>query len=138
MPGSERILVIDPGSSKSGIGVFESPGTCLYKSRVGTDSIIECVREMVQNYGPSTLVIGNGTTSSALVSRLKQSSLNVPIELIDESYSTEQARALWRAETPARGVRRLIPRSLWLPDEPLDAYVTQILASRYFQSQSNS
>jgi hypothetical protein len=50
--------------------------------------------------------------------------------LIDEAHSTEEARALWLAEHPAKGLRRLIPAALRVPDGPVDMYVPQVLAAR--------
>ena len=138
MPDQLRIVVIDPGSSKSGIGVYDRPGVCLVKSVAVTELLTVTIDSLLAEYMPEKFVVGNGTTSQQVINLLNKKYTTIPVETVDEAHSTEEARELWRKEASAHGIRRLIPRALWVPDGPLDAYVTQILADRYFKCQSSS
>ncbi len=61
------------------------------------------------------------------------SDLGVPVEVVDEKYSTLRARERYFRENPPRGLRRFIPISLQTPREPYDDCAAVILAEQFLQ-----
>jgi hypothetical protein len=57
--------------------------------------------------------------------------LGVPVHIIDETDTTYRARALYFAEHPPRGWRRLLPLGLQVPPGPIDDYAAMLIARRY-------
>ncbi len=132
------ILVIDPGSAKVGIGVVNRSGETLYRDVIPAGELVATVVSINTRFKPDAIICGNGTRSADACSSLRAIDGLPPLSLIDEAHSTEEARTLWLSENPARGLKRLIPRSLRVPDGPVDAYVPQVLAARYFGGASKT
>ncbi len=129
------VLAIDPGSSKCGIAVASESGEIVYRAIVATCELISLVRDLVAGYRPIQLVCGNGTGSVAILRDLMSAGLSTPITPVDESYTSEAARIRYIKENPARGLARLLPRSLRTPSVPYDDYVAIILAERFWRRQ---
>jgi len=73
-------------------------------------------------------VLGDGTAAKIVEDALAKSASNIPVRKVDESHTSEQARALYIEQNPPRGLKKLIPRTLRVPDAPYDDYVAVILA----------
>ena len=58
-----------------------------------------------------------------------------PLHVVDEKYSTEEARELYWELFPPKGWRRLIPLGLQTPPEPLDGYAAVVQARRFLQQE---
>ena len=85
-------------------------------------------------FSPERLIEGNGTTSKEARERIQRALPELPIEVIDEYRTTEQAkREYWKAHPPA-GLRRFIPTTMQVPPVPVDDFVAVILATRYLSS----
>ncbi len=80
----------------------------------------------------ATIVVGNGTGHDAVCELLARRQLTY--QLIDEAYTTLQARDLFFAEHPPRGLARLLPRGLRTPPRPIDDYAAYAIARRYVSS----
>ena len=132
------VLAIDPGSAKCGVALVSEDGEPLYRAVSPTEALMEEVRTLIGRYRPHLLVMGRGTGSRALLNALKDAGLGLPIESVDEGYTTEEARKRFLAENPARGWKRLLPKALRTPDRPVDDYVALILAERHWKSQQAS
>ena len=57
----------------------------------------------------------------------------MPVHLIDERETTLRARALYFADHPPRGWRRLIPLGMQLPPCPIDDYAAVLIGRRFLQ-----
>ena len=101
---SRAVLGIDPGTRKTGYA-------------------------LVADAASPSVALGGGTNVRILQERL--SVLGVPIHIIDETDTTYRARALYFAENPPKGWRRLIPLGLQLPPRPIDDYAALLIARRY-------
>ena len=135
---SPTVLAIDPGSEKCGVAVVAQSGAISLHTIVPTASLIPAVRALVEEHRPEHLVCGRGTGSKQILRDLEAANLQVPISPVDESYTSEAARARYVVENPPRGIARLLPRSLRTPPVPYDDYVAIILAERFWQQQSDS
>ena len=55
----------------------------------------------------------------------------IPVEIVDEYRTTDDARrAYWKAHPP-RGWRRFLPTGMQVPPVPVDDFVAVLLAQRY-------
>jgi hypothetical protein len=130
MPESEEpLLSIDPGRSKWGIAVIERSGRCLHREVASNDLALARIRNLRAKFGATVLLLGDRTGSDAAGRRLEE--LSLPIRRISEHRTTLLARELYWRDRPPRGWRRLIPRGLLTPPEPLDGYAAEALALRY-------
>ena len=85
--------------------------------------------------GAGVLVIGDGTTSSAMQQVVRDLVPDKELVVIDETGSTEAARPLYWQENPPAGWRKLVPRGLLVPPGPMDGYAAAILALRFIKQE---
>lgn len=123
-----KVLAVDPGRDKCGLAVV-TPDCVILKQIIPRSEIARIVVEMVSEHAPDEIIVGNGTGSSGLIEELK--SLSIPLLAVEESYSTQRARARYFRENPPKGLLRFIPRGLLSPPCPVDDYAAVILAERY-------
>jgi len=126
----KTVLAIDPGRAKCGLAVASENGL-LYKSIIHTDEIAGSIKQLIGGYGVEAIVIGNGTYSGSLVEEVEKLNLPLPIEIVEEAYSTQRARVRYFQENPRRGLWRLIPVGLLFPPCAVDDYAAVILAEDY-------
>jgi hypothetical protein len=89
------------------------------------------VQGAVRTYAPTALISGGGTGSKPLLQELDGADLPLPIQIVDESHSSEAARRRFISENRAPFPQCLLPRALRTPWLPYDDYVAVILAERY-------
>lgn len=129
---ADRVLAIDPGRAKCGLALVSREGQVLFRAVVPTEQTLDEIRRLMAAYLPCALVIGMGTGSKPLYEALKTTLAETPLHPVDESYTSEAARARYLAENPPRGLQRILPRCLRTPPCPYDDYVAVILAERYW------
>lgn len=129
--GGASIAAIDPGREKCGFAVLKDTGETLYQTVLETAHLAEAVEEASVKYGFTILLLGDGTTSGEAKKRLHD--LSVDIVVVDEKYTTEDARRMYWEAHPPKGWRRLIPVTMQLPPVPVDDYVAVLLAKRYIK-----
>ena len=126
------IISIDPGKSKCGIAVVNSSGEVLKREVVSTTNIVEILSEFINEYSANKFLIGSGTFSKTVKKMIINSLPNIPIEVIDEKYSTEVARKLYFKEYPPKGIFKIIPLGLQIPPVPYDDFAAVVLEKKYF------
>ena len=126
------LLAIDPGSAKCGVAVVERDGEVVYQAVVPAEGLAATALDLALAYRPLAVVVGNGTGSKPLLLQLQAAGLPAPLVPVDESHTSEAARALYLEAHPARGWQRLLPPSLRTPSVPYDDYVAVLLARRYW------
>ena len=130
---SQVVLAIDPGKEKCGLAVVDRDKGVL-KKKVGLSlNLEEEIREMIKDYCPSLIILGDRTGSKEIKRSLIEANLGLDIREVDEHLSTWEAEKRFLKENPPRGIWRLIPQSLQIPKEPFDDYVAVILAEKYFE-----
>ncbi len=129
---SDAVLGIDPGTQKAGFAVVEQISkTPLIVGIERLDHLIDRVRQLLASYKVHAIALGRGTHASEVAQMLD--SVEVPVHLIDEHETTWRARALYFADHPPRGWRRLIPLGLLLPPRPIDDYAAVLIARRFIE-----
>lgn len=102
-----------------------------YRAIVGADAILETIAVLQQQYPLSLLVMGDQTTAKEWHARLMGLKEPLRVVLIDERYSSLEARdRYWKMYAP-QGWQRLLPKGLRQPSQPLDDIVAMILIERY-------
>lgn len=132
------VLGIDPGRSKVGLAVVRGDGSVLYRAVLTIEDFKEELEPLCLRFHPRCIVVGGGTGFRALEALLRNLSPDVPVHVVNEAYTSEEARRRFLRENPPRGWRRLIPSWLRTPEQPYDDYVAIILAERYLQEVSQN
>ena len=129
-------LGIDPGRDKTGVALVDKAGTVFAVH----DSVLKFLYDQLQVSNAwglrkklKAIVIGDGTGSEEHISWLKKVLPGFPLHVVDEKYSTEEARTLYWELFPPKGWRRLIPLGLQTPPEPLDGYAAVVQVRRFLQ-----
>lgn len=124
------VLGIDPGTRKAGFAVVERSGgdvLALGVEPVGT--LADRIALLVPAYAIEAVALGRGTNAAAIGAIL--GTFGLAVHLVDETETTLRARALYFADHPPRGWRRLIPLGLLVPPRPIDDYAALLIARRY-------
>ena len=126
-------LGIDPGRSKTGLALVDSVGK-IVKLHIGESQNIDNeIMEFIKKSCPGQIVLGNGTNSRNICEVVQKVLPDILITVVEESFSTEEARTLYWQENPPKGLKKLIPLGLLVPPIPLDAYAAVILVRRFLE-----
>lgn len=127
---SRAVLGIDPGTRKVGFALVEDADSpALARGIEPLETLVERIGPLLEQHPISAVALGSGTNAARLAGMLE--SLGVPVHVIDETGTTYRARALYFAEHPPRGWRRLLPLGLQVPPGPIDDYAAMLIARRY-------
>ena len=125
------VAAIDPGREKCGVAVVDEDGRVLEQAVIATVLLADEMTARVKEFRPERILLGNGTTSRTAEETIREAIPDVPVEIVDEYRTTDDARiAYWKANPPS-GWRRFFPTSMQVPPAPVDDYVAVILARRY-------
>lgn len=128
------VLAIDPGQQKCGVAIVKGKST-LYQAVLRREDYLSVILEKIAKYQVEQIVLGDGTRSKEFCSEIERCVPDLPIALVDEAFSTEEARARFWQQHVRKGWRRFVPVSMQLPTEPYDDYVAVILAERFIAQQ---
>ena len=133
MPEEEIIIAIDPGTKKCGYAVVDSNLSVLQREVIFTEKIAKTIEDSLNIYKINKIILGNGTNYKNIEKRLKNHFPRLKIILIEEEFSTLEARKKYFKAHPPRGIFKLIPLSLRVPPCHYDDFVAVILAEKYFK-----
>ncbi|MBU1290634.1 MAG: Holliday junction resolvase RuvX [bacterium] len=134
MPEEEIIIAIDPGIKKCGYAVVDSTLSVLQREVISTEKIAKTIEDSLNIYKINKIILGNGTNYKNIEERLKNHFLQLKIILIEEDFSTLEARKKYFEAHPPRGILKIIPLSLRVPPCHYDDFVAVILAEKYFRN----
>ena len=123
------IIGVDPGRDKCGVAVLNSGGVVKFSKVVPTDELELTLQKLSAQFDVELLILGNGTTH--IDAENKINALNLPVKVVDEKFTTEEARKLYWKKNPPRGWRKFLPTSMQVPPEPVDNLVAEILVLRH-------
>ncbi len=129
------VLGTDPGRDKCGIAVLNSDGEIKFQEVVATENFSEIVSGLATKFKIETVILGNGTTHKSAAEKIRE--LGLPLKIVDEKHTTEQARKLYWVKNPPTGWRKILPTTMLVPPQPVDALVAEILARRYLESKKS-
>jgi RNase H-fold protein (predicted Holliday junction resolvase) len=128
------ILGFDPGKDKCGIAVMESNGKIHFHQVVSTGEVEQKIKNLRDRYGIEKIVIGDQTMAKQWGDRLTRILTDTPIILVDERYSSLEARDRYWQMYPPKFWQRLIPQGMRQPPRPIDDIVAIILVERFLAS----
>jgi RNase H-fold protein (predicted Holliday junction resolvase) len=133
-PEQPVILGFDPGRQKCGLAVIGVDRTLYYHQVIPASAVIKTIQELQQQFPISILVMGNQTSAQDWQQQLKaQLSDSLRIVLVNERYSSLEARHRYWQMYPPRGLYRLVPQGMRTPPRPVDDIVAILLIERYLE-----
>jgi RNase H-fold protein (predicted Holliday junction resolvase) len=128
------ILGFDPGRDKCGLAVMGREQQLLYHQVVASQEAIATIQQLCQQFPIETILMGDQTTAKSWKQKIvRDLEASVPIVLVDERYSSLEARDRYWQMYPPKGIQRLIPQGLREPPRPIDDIVAILLIERYLQ-----
>jgi RNase H-fold protein (predicted Holliday junction resolvase) len=125
------ILGFDPGRQKCGLAIMGLDRTLFYRSVIAADAVIATIQQLQQKYPISLIVMGDQTSAADWQNQLTQLAEPLRVVLVDERYSSLEARDRYWQINPPQGLQRLIPQGMRQPQEPIDDIVAMLLIERY-------
>lgn len=123
---------IDPGRDKCGVAVLNSEGKIFFQEVVITENLEDTVKNLSKLFDLEIAILGDGTTHKSAEKIIKNF---LPVKIIDEKHTTEQARKLYWEKNPPTGWRKFLPTSMQVPPEPVDAIVAEILIKKFLNGE---
>jgi RNase H-fold protein (predicted Holliday junction resolvase) len=139
---NETILGFDPGKDKCGVAVMDGVGgaslkedrVLLYHQVLLTGEVIAQISSLSQQYHVSRIVMGDQTTAKQWQQQLTTAFPDLPISLVDERYSSLEARDRYWQMYPPNFLTKLIPQGMRQPPRSIDDLVAIILIERYLSN----
>lgn len=126
------LLGFDPGRDKCGLAVMGADLKLYYHQVIPAVEAIAAIQALRQQFPISLLVMGDQTTAKQWKQQLEQElSEPLAIVMVDERYSSLEARDRYWQMYPPRGFSKLLPQGLRQPPRPVDDIVAIILLERY-------
>lgn len=133
----QKYLGIDPGRSKTGLALVDAAGSILALHIAHTEHIEVELSAFAGKEQLAGIIMGDGTNSKAIGQTVSKVFAAVPLALVGEAHSTEEARTLYWQVNPPRGWRKLVPLGMLVPSEPLDAYAAVVQVKRWLALQGS-
>ncbi|NJO43653.1 MAG: pre-16S rRNA-processing nuclease YqgF [Cyanobacteria bacterium CRU_2_1] len=133
-PDQPVILGFDPGRQKCGIAVMGVDRRLLYHQVIPASDAIPTIQTLRQQYPISILVMGDQTSAKEWKQKITSELVDpLRIVLVDERYSTLEARDRYWQMYPPQGLRRLFPKVIRNIPRPIDDIVAILLIERYLE-----
>ncbi|MDB9446091.1 pre-16S rRNA-processing nuclease YqgF [Anabaena sp. CS-542/02] len=131
-PTQPVILGFDPGKDKCGLAVMGLDRQLYYHQVVTAQKAIATIETLRQQFPVSLMVMGNQTTAKQWKQQLREALVEqLSIVLVDERYSTLEARDRYWQMYPPKGLTKLVPQGMRQPPRPIDDIVALLLIERY-------
>lgn len=131
-PKQPVILGFDPGRDKCGLAVIGVDRQLYYHEVVPATEATATIVSLRQKFPISLLVMGDQTTAKQWKQQLLQELTDpLNIVLVDERYTSLEARERYWQMYPPQGLRKLLPQGMRQPPRPIDDIVAILLIERY-------
>ncbi len=127
------LLGLDPGRAKCGLAVVGTDRSLYYHQVVPVEEVTSTIQTLRETYPISGIVMGDQTGSQHWQQQLRALPDVPRITLVDERYSSLEARDRYWEMYPPTGLGRLIPQSLRSISRPIDDIVAILLVERYLK-----
>jgi RNase H-fold protein (predicted Holliday junction resolvase) len=128
------ILGFDPGRQKCGVAVMGLDRSLHFHEVVPSPNLLATIERLCQDYPISLLVMGDQTSAKEWQQQLQEHfQSNLRIMVVDERYSSLEARNRYWQMYPPRGLTRLLPEGMRTPPRPVDDIVAIVLIERYLE-----
>ena len=131
-PSDSVILGFDPGRDKCGVAVMGLDRQLRFHEVVSSSEAINTIEDLYLKYPISLLVMGDQTTAKRWKQEIQEKlSPTVNIILVDERYTSLEARDRYWLMYPPKGLIKLLPKGMRTPPRPIDDIVAILLIERY-------
>ncbi|MFK0733351.1 MAG: pre-16S rRNA-processing nuclease YqgF [Gloeotrichia echinulata HAB0833] len=131
-PTQPVILGFDPGRDKCGVAVMGLDRQLYYHQVIPANEAIATIDTLRQKFPISLVVMGDQTTAKQWKKQLSQELTDaLNIILVDERYTTLEARDRYWQMYPPKGLTRLLPHGMRQPPRAIDDIVAILLIERY-------
>ncbi len=137
-PTKSMILGFDPGRDKCGLAVMGMHRELYDHQVVSAEEAIATIQSLCQQFPISLLVMGDQTTAKTWKQQLVENLPALAIFMVDERYSSLEARDRYWQMYPPTGFSKLLPQSLRQPPRPIDDIVAILLIERYLNRLAQS
>ena len=128
------IFGFDPGRDKCGLAVMGRDRQLHYHQVVPAAEAIATIQALRQQFPISLMVMGNQTTAKSWQQQIIQALPELSIVMVDERYTSLEARDRYWQMYPPKGLSQLIPQGMRQPPRPIDDIVAILLIERYLQN----
>lgn len=135
LPGP-TLLGFDPGRIKCGLAIVGLDRVLHYHKVVAVESVPRTIQNLRSTYSVSSIVMGDQTGSQRWKAELAALPNAPRITLVDERYSSLEARDRYWEMYPPQGLGKLMPQSLRSIPRPIDDIVAILLVERYLKRLS--
>ena len=126
-----KAIAIDPGMYKCGLVIADVLQKKVNKAEViQSDYLLSYIKNLNQNKGKFQFLIGNGTTSTQYISALKEFIPNLIIA--EEKNSSFRAKERYFEIFPIEGLKKIIPREVFILNKNLDALAALIILEDFY------
>ncbi|MBT9317914.1 RuvC family protein [Leptothoe spongobia] len=125
------ILGFDPGRYKCGLAIVGLDRSLCYHEVVLAAKVVDHIESLRQTYPISLIVMGDQTGAQLWKQELSRLNEAPNVILVDERYSSLEARDRYWEMFPPKGLNRLLPQSLRSIPRPIDDIVAILLIERY-------
>ncbi|MEA5462169.1 resolvase [Leptothoe sp. PORK10 BA2] len=125
------ILGFDPGRYKCGLAIVGVDRTLCYHEVILVGEVIDHIESLRQTYPISLIVMGDQTGAKLWKHELSRLQEAPNVILVDERYSSLEARDLYWEMFPPKGLSRLLPQRIRSIPRPIDDIVAILLIERY-------
>lgn len=133
MEKTRFFLAIDPGREKVGMAVLSGDGKIKWMEIVSVTDLRQEIQRLQSRFSFQKVVMGGSTGKDKIVGILRE--LNLEVMLVDERYSSEEARELYFRERFPSFWRRILPLSFLFPRHPYDDWQAVVIGRRYLQNR---
>lgn len=132
----QLFLCLDPGQNKIGICILNYEGLALELKVIPVKSFEKYLQEKILEYSFNKIILGNGTAFKKVFEILtKNLSINKEkIILVEEKFSSEQARKLYFQKNPPQGLKKFVPLTMQIPPGNIDSYAAWILGKQWLKN----
>lgn len=135
--GQPVILGFDPGRQKCGIAVMGVDRNVFTHQVIAAEQAIATIQSLRQQYPISLLVMGDQTSARQWKQSLSEALADpIRVVMVDERYSSLEARDRYWQMYPPKGLQRLLPEGMRTPPRPIDDIVAILLIERYLDRLS--
>lgn len=125
------ILGFDPGRHKCGLAIMGLDRTLHYHEVIEAEAVVEQIQTLRDAFPISLIVMGDQTGAKDWKPRLSGLDKAPSIILVDERYSSLEARDRYWLMYPPTGLGRLLPQGIRNIPRPIDDIVAILLIERY-------
>ena len=128
-------LAIDPGREKCGLAVVDGEGAPQFLKAIGIEDFAATVIKLLPEYSFAEILVGSGTGRKEFLAIFKEILPAKKIIIVNEKNTTLLGKTLYWQYNQPKGWRKLIPVSLRIVPEPVDAYAALAIALRWLQGE---